>query len=270
MKRFLALATAALTWAASHAADIPLSAFDGTWVIRNAEMNGDALPSDATSSVELEIKGGKYTFRSNDTTALGKFQLDTSHTPAWMTLHEDEGPNAGRDIDAIVELIPGGWRACYAFQAGGRPKEFKAPADTGHFLASFHRKPGTEPKSKPIRALLISGGCCHDYPGQDKILSEGIGARANVEWTIVRDPGETGTKHKISVYGKENWADGYDIVVHNECFADEKELEWLERVVKPHRDGGRSEEHTSELQSLAFSYAVFCLKKKNLIILMIH
>src|SRR3546814_9969904 len=34
----------------------------------------------------------------------------------------------------------------------------------------------------------------------------------------------------------------------------------------PHRDGGgaRSEEHTSELQSLMrISYAVFCLKKKN-------
>src|SRR3546814_3286758 len=32
------------------------------------------------------------------------------------------------------------------------------------------------------------------------------------------------------------------------------------------RDGGRSEEHTSELQSLMrISYAVFCLKKKKII-----
>src|SRR3546814_2078677 len=32
------------------------------------------------------------------------------------------------------------------------------------------------------------------------------------------------------------------------------------------RDGGRSEEHTSELQSLMrISYAVFCLKKKTII-----
>src|SRR3546814_4035114 len=35
----------------------------------------------------------------------------------------------------------------------------------------------------------------------------------------------------------------------------------------PNRAGGRSEEHTSELQSLMrISYAVFCLKKKNTII----
>src|SRR3546814_947204 len=35
-------------------------------------------------------------------------------------------------------------------------------------------------------------------------------------------------------------------------------------VMPPRRDGPRSEEHTSELQSLMrTSYAVFCLKKKN-------
>src|SRR3546814_8254405 len=34
--------------------------------------------------------------------------------------------------------------------------------------------------------------------------------------------------------------------------------------IRPHRDQSRSEEHTSELQSLMrISYAVFCLKKKN-------
>src|SRR3546814_754489 len=37
---------------------------------------------------------------------------------------------------------------------------------------------------------------------------------------------------------------------------------WFERAVNP--DQGRSEEHTSELQSLMrISYAVFCLKKKK-------
>src|SRR3712207_8611299 len=35
-------------------------------------------------------------------------------------------------------------------------------------------------------------------------------------------------------------------------------------VCKLSRDGGRSEEHTSELQHANISYAVFCLKKKKL------
>src|SRR3546814_9959098 len=40
---------------------------------------------------------------------------------------------------------------------------------------------------------------------------------------------------------------------------------WLHRSFRPFpRSGGRSEEHTSELQSLMrISYAVFCLKKKK-------
>src|SRR3546814_6904091 len=40
-----------------------------------------------------------------------------------------------------------------------------------------------------------------------------------------------------------------------------------ELLLRDHDDGLRSEEHTSELQSLMrISYAVFCLKKKNKII----
>jgi hypothetical protein len=71
----------------------------------------------------------------------------------------------------------------------------------------------------PLRALLITGGCCHDYDAQKRILSDGISARANVEWTIVQDP-STGTTGRPKIYEKENWADGFDVVVHNECFAD--------------------------------------------------
>ncbi|MEC9130484.1 MAG: hypothetical protein VYE02_03830, partial [Verrucomicrobiota bacterium] len=43
--------------------------------------------------------------------------------------------------------------------------------------------------SGPIRALMISGGCCHDYPNQNLILSEGISKRAHVAWTLVRQGG---------------------------------------------------------------------------------
>src|SRR3546814_10416617 len=40
--------------------------------------------------------------------------------------------------------------------------------------------------------------------------------------------------------------------------------EWDQQLVIPHGQNVRSEEHTSELQSLMrISYAVFCLKKKN-------
>lgn len=71
---------------------------------------------------------------------------------------------------------------------------------------------------KPIKALLITGGCCHDYDTQTKLLIAGIKKYAHVEFDVVQE-GE-GTKHVHSVFKQENWTRGYDVVIHNECSAD--------------------------------------------------
>jgi type 1 glutamine amidotransferase len=89
---------------------------------------------------------------------------------------------------------------------------------------------------KPLKVLLVTGGCCHDYDRQKLILSEGIGARAKVEFTIVQEGGKS-TNHKVSIYEKDDWADAYDVVIHNECFSDVKEPAFTERILKPHREG---------------------------------
>jgi len=88
----------------------------------------------------------------------------------------------------------------------------------------------------PIRALLVTGGCCHDYAKQKDILTQGISARANVEWAIAFDPDRT-TKHLNAVYQNEDWYKGFDVVVHDECSADVKDLTIIDRILKPHRDG---------------------------------
>ena len=89
---------------------------------------------------------------------------------------------------------------------------------------------------KPVRALLVTGGCCHDYARQKLILSRGISARANVVWTVAHQGGTT-TNTPIPLYDDPNWSDGFDIVVHNECFSDVKEKDFVENIVKPHREG---------------------------------
>ncbi|MFO0918385.1 MAG: ThuA domain-containing protein [Planctomycetaceae bacterium] len=90
--------------------------------------------------------------------------------------------------------------------------------------------------SKPIRALLVLGGCCHDYKEQQQLITRGVSARANVEWAVSYDP-DTGTKHLNPWYEKDNWADGFDVVVHDECCSDVKDLSIVERILKPHRNG---------------------------------
>jgi type 1 glutamine amidotransferase len=94
-------------------------------------------------------------------------------------------------------------------------------------------KPGDD---RPVRALLVIGGCCHDYAKQKNILTKGISARANVQWTIAYDPDKT-TKHLNPVYEKPDWAKGYDVVVHDECSADVKDPAVVDRILQPHKDG---------------------------------
>ena len=89
---------------------------------------------------------------------------------------------------------------------------------------------------KPIKALLITGGCCHDYAQQKDILKKGIEARANIIVDLVHSDDKT-TKPPLAIYGNPEYAKGYDIVIHDECAADVKDIPTVEGVLKPHRDG---------------------------------
>src|SRR5712691_6393839 len=97
-------------------------------------------------------------------------------------------------------------------------------------------KPVTKAEPRPIRALLVLGGCCHDYAKQKDILTKGVSARANVQWVIAYDT-DTGTKHLNPIYEKDDWAKGFDVIVHDECCSDVKDSETIKRVLQPHRDG---------------------------------
>lgn len=92
-----------------------------------------------------------------------------------------------------------------------------------------------EDAPKPLRALLVTGGCCHDYEQQKKIISEGISQRANVEWTIVHEGADRADK--VSIYANPAWAKGYDVIVHNECFGAVDDVDFVENIARPHLEG---------------------------------
>jgi len=95
---------------------------------------------------------------------------------------------------------------------------------------------GQQSAVKPLKALLVLGGCCHDYKAQKDILAEGLAQRANVEVTIAYDP-DTTTMHLNPVYEKPDWATGFDVVIHDECSSNVKDLAMIERILGPHRKG---------------------------------
>src|SRR5258707_948666 len=91
--------------------------------------------------------------------------------------------------------------------------------------------------AEPLRALLITGGCCHDYGAQKKILTEGISARANVTWTIIHEGDADGKDHRFSIYEKADWANGFDVIVHNECSGTVSNAAWVEHIAQAHFEG---------------------------------
>lgn len=94
----------------------------------------------------------------------------------------------------------------------------------------------TEAKPKQLKALLVLGGCCHDYAQQQNILKAGIEERANIVVDIAYTPDKS-TGAKFPQYEKDDWAKGYDVIIHDECSAEVKELGYVNRVLQPHRDG---------------------------------
>jgi hypothetical protein len=104
------------------------------------------------------------------------------------------------------------------------------------FLVAFSTTSLRAADVEPIKALLVIGGCCHDYEKQKDLLTKGISARANVVWTISYD-NDKGTKHLNPIYEKSDWHKGFDIVVHDECCADVKEMGIVERILLPHKNG---------------------------------
>lgn len=89
---------------------------------------------------------------------------------------------------------------------------------------------------RPLRALLITGGCCHNYAVQTESLTNAATKHAEIVWTIVHEGG-TGTRAMIPLYDRPDWAKNYDVVVHNECFADTTAPDYIRKITGAHKSG---------------------------------
>ncbi|HEY7885833.1 MAG TPA: hypothetical protein VIC08_12890, partial [Cellvibrionaceae bacterium] len=72
----------------------------------------------------------------------------------------------------------------------------------------------TEPAS-PLQVLLITGGGWHDFNTQQPLLIDGLNSRiSNINWTVVHE-GDKRPDHLTSVLQQDDWAEQYDLVIHN-------------------------------------------------------
>ena len=97
----------------------------------------------------------------------------------------------------------------------------------------------------PLKVLLVTGGCCHDYAVQKDILKKGIEERANAKVDIIYTAdyplGPTGkpdaTQPKLPIYGNPDYAKGYDVVIHDECASGISDEATVKAVLAPHLAG---------------------------------
>lgn len=90
------------------------------------------------------------------------------------------------------------------------------------------------PSPKPLKALLIAGGCCHDYKGQHEVLFKGIQSRANVQVDVVWTDDKS-VNPPLPIFDNPNWADGYDVVIHDECAAGNKNPKVMKHILDTHK-----------------------------------
>lgn len=86
-----------------------------------------------------------------------------------------------------------------------------------------------------IRALLVTGGCCHDYDEQTQILKDGLAERLSISVEVVR--GDDARETELEIYREADWAAQYDIVIHNECYGGVTDEAFVKGIVKAHLDG---------------------------------
>lgn len=89
---------------------------------------------------------------------------------------------------------------------------------------------------KPLKLMLITGGCCHDYKTQTEILKKGIEERILAEVSQVHVDDKS-TKPPLPIFGNPDYAAGYDVVIHDECAAGIEDMATIAGVLKPHQDG---------------------------------
>jgi len=107
----------------------------------------------------------------------------------------------------------------------------------GLIVSLVFAAPSNADKTRPLNVLLITSGCCHDYDFQAKAMqlaTEKAGIAA--VWTVVNEGGQ-GTEAEIDFYRDDQWSKGFDVVVHNECFAKTTNPDYIRSITQVHRAG---------------------------------
>jgi uncharacterized protein (TIGR03067 family) len=105
------------------------------WVPESAQLSGQAFPIATFAGATLRLTADAYEFGGDK----GAISLHPTGSPAQMDITGREGPNAGRTIQAIYELVGDQLTVCYQLGQGVRPTEFTSPPGSQVLLVRYRR-----------------------------------------------------------------------------------------------------------------------------------
>ena len=115
---------------------IPL---DGRWQMVRAERGGESAPEMVVNRLEIEFGNDTYQVRfAGEVTDRGTYTAEPG-TPPTLSLCGTRGPNAGKTIPCLYQLVGDRLRICYGLD-GTLPQEFATAPGTEPYLATYRRQ----------------------------------------------------------------------------------------------------------------------------------
>jgi uncharacterized protein (TIGR03067 family) len=107
------------------------SGLDGTWVPVAADVSGQALAVEELRVSRFVLNHGGYQIIDKEDCVVdrGDYRVDDSVQPRTMDIVGVSGPNAGRVMLAIYELLGDRLKVCYDLETATRPDDMEAEGE---------------------------------------------------------------------------------------------------------------------------------------------
>jgi uncharacterized protein (TIGR03067 family) len=117
----------------------PLAALTGTWEMIRAEFDGEAAPELVVAKTTIVLSARDYAVHfAGQVADRGTYETGGGVEPRTLILRGLEGPNAGRTIPCIYQLVGDRLRVCFGLD-GVPPTEFATGTGQQRYLATYRR-----------------------------------------------------------------------------------------------------------------------------------
>jgi len=96
---------------------------EGIWAVKSAVVEGNALPAEVTTMMQLKMRGGRYEAQVGENVDRGSYKVNDEKKPRWMDVTGVEGANKGKTFLAIYDWQDNKLRICYSLVDGKRPSK---------------------------------------------------------------------------------------------------------------------------------------------------